>query len=146
MIRPLLPEDVDAVLKVWLRASVLAHDFMPPEHWQGRAAFVREECLPRCLTMVFVDDESGELAGFASLLGDCLAGLFVDPQQQGRGIGSRLFGLVRRICPALHLTVYAENTRARAFYERQGLRVQEHRTDEDTGHEELVMALPDYAE
>lgn len=142
MIRPLLPDDVDAVLDVWLRASISAHAFMPPEHWQQRVPFVRDVCLPQCLTFVFVDDESGEIAGFASLLGECLAGLFVAPAQQGRGIGSRLFGLARRICPALHLTVYAENTRARAFYARQGLRVRESRRDADTGHEELVMGLP----
>ena len=68
-----------------------------------------------------------------------LAALFVAPEAQGRGLGSRMFRIAGRMHPGLSLCVYRENVRAVEFYRRRGLTVLCERVEEKTGHVELVM-------
>jgi GNAT superfamily N-acetyltransferase len=58
-----------------------------------------------------------EVIGFAAATGDTLEGLFVLPSEAGAGVGT---ALLDAIGPVTRLWVLAENTTARAFYERRG--------------------------
>lgn len=50
--------------------------------------------------------------------------IFVAPAFQGRGVGSALMALAKRLAPAgLRLHTLQRNTQATAFYERHGFRV-----------------------
>jgi GNAT superfamily N-acetyltransferase len=57
-----------------------------------------------------------EVIGFAAATGETLEGLFVLPFEAGAGIGT---ALLDAIGPVTRLWVLAENTTARAFYERR---------------------------
>jgi len=64
--------------------------------------------------------------GFASLDGEWLDQLFVDPQAQGAGVGRALLQAVKDASPCgLWLHVFSRNSRARRFYEAAGFTLTE---------------------
>jgi putative acetyltransferase len=70
---------------------------------------------------VWVFEEDGRILGFASLHGDEVPALYVEPEAQSRGIGSALFArLQERRRVGFRFWVFQENVRARGFYERHG--------------------------
>ena len=144
MIRPFCEDDTEDVVRLWLEASIEAHVFIPASFWEKAASDMRTLYLPMSdEIVVHVEDESGEIDAFLAFVDSFLAALFVAPKAQGKGLGSRLFRIARRMHPDLSLSVYKENERAVTFYRRQGLCVLAERVEEKTGHEELVMGFPD---
>ncbi|RAK68558.1 GNAT family N-acetyltransferase [Phenylobacterium kunshanense] len=75
---------------------------------------------------VTVAEAEGRLIGFVAI---CLAErrldqLFVAPEAQGQGVGRNLFDVARSTMPdGFWLSTQTDNLRARAFYERQGMSV-----------------------
>lgn len=142
MIRPFCDDDTEAVVRVWLEASVEAHRFIPRSFWEAAAGDMRTLYLPLSDEIVLhVDDGSGNIDAFLAFTDSFLAALFVTPAAQGQGLGSRLFRIARRMHPDLSLCVYKENERAVAFYRRHGLVVLGERVEEKTGHVELLMGI-----
>ncbi|WFS18296.1 N-acetyltransferase [Pseudomonas sp. 905_Psudmo1] len=137
MIRPYHPTDSDALLDLWLRASLQAHDFVPETFWYEQLPAMRELYLPQAETLVL--EEQGRVLGFASLHGQRLAALFVSPDAQGRGLGSQLLDEAKRRRNRLELGVYRANTRAVAFYRAGGFVTLDETRDPHTGQPELTM-------
>ena len=138
MIRPFCEQDTEAVIRVWLDASLLAHSFLPVAYWEHAADDMRTLFLPLS-DEVDVDDSTGTVEAFLAFTGEFLAALFVSPASQGRGVGSRLLRIARRMHPGLSLCVYAENVRAVSFYQRRGLTVTGERIEQRAGRKELLM-------
>nr|WP_254552426.1 GNAT family N-acetyltransferase [Kitasatospora sp. MMS16-BH015] len=134
-VRPGGPADADRVAELHIAAlRVMAGG--PPE--AGGALDQWRELWPLRLTvdygapeltpvLLLAERPDGELTGFAYLTpeGDgrvLLDSLFVRPGRTGGGIGARLLRAARAEAgpAALHLDVLAANTRAVAFYEREG--------------------------
>ena len=90
----------------------------------------------------WVYDEEGAIKGFVSLVEDTLAAIFVSPDCQGAGIGTRLMAKSKEVREALNLTVYKENRKSIEFYKKCGFRVEREQIDEHTGHPELSMIFP----
>ena len=140
MIRAMKEEDGEAVVDIWLRASLQSHAFVEEGYWESRVEDMRNVYLP--LSEVVVDEEApGTLAGFMALIGDHLAALFVAPEHQGKGTGTRLLRLAQKMRPELHLCVYAENGHAVAFYLKHGFTIQGERHEEATGQKEWLMSF-----
>lgn len=139
MIRKYQPQDEDAVIHVWLEASVIAHHFIPRSYWEDNAECMRTTYLPQCETHVYQDDVTREITGFISLAGDYLGAIFIAPSCQGQGIGQALMAHAKQLHDQLELQVYAENGQAIAFYRKQGFTIEREQTDEHTGHREFVM-------
>lgn len=137
MIRPYHPTDSDAVLDLWLRASILAHDFVPESFWREQLPAMRELYLPQAETLVL--EEKGQVLGFASLHEQRLAALFVSPDAQGRGLGRRLLDDAKSRRDSLELGVYRANARAVAFYRAGGFVTVNETRDPHTGQPELTM-------
>ena len=73
---------------------------------------------------VWVWQEDGRILGFAALHGDQVPALYVEPDAQGRGIGSALFErLTERRPGGFRFWVFQQNERARRFYEHHGCRL-----------------------
>ena len=141
MIRPYRKEDLDEVAAVWLAASLQSFTFIQREHWLAKERDMREIYLPMCSDiLVFEDDEAGGIAAFLAFVDEYLAALYVAPERQGMGIGSRLLRLAKKMRPYFYLTVYAKNTRAVAFYRRHGLAEDGTRIESETGEQEILMS------
>lgn len=138
MVRTFEPQDMERVLDIWLRASIKAHDFIDASYWQSNVVAMRELYIPASQTIV-IEDKSA-VQGFCSLLDNQLAALFVDPDQQGRGLGRQLLEHVKSLRTELSLGVYKENLRSIAFYQSQGFTVVKEQIDPQTGHAEYLMS------
>ncbi|MEJ2898147.1 N-acetyltransferase [Acinetobacter sp. NS-4] len=132
-------QDMEAILDIWLNASLQAHDFIPATYWEKQLIPMRDLYLP--LAENYVIKENKTVFGFASLLRSeaVLAALFIAPHQQGCGYGKCLIDFLKQQCDELHLNVYAENTAAVNFYQQQGFKTISQAMDKNTGHTELNM-------
>ena len=139
MIREYNPADIEAVLDIWLTASIKAHEFVAPEFWESQVASMRDLYIPASTTYVYQVD--GEVRGFYSLYEGILAAIFVSTEHQGSGIGKRLIHHAKLECPNLSLNVYKENQATIQFYLSQGLSIVSEQVDEHTGHQEYTMHL-----
>ena len=135
MIRAFKEEDTETVIRIWLAASVRSHSFIDKAYWEEKAESMRTLYLPLSEIVVDEDRATGEVVAF-------LAALFVAPAHQKRGVGSRLLALAKKMRGTLDLSVYAENERAVAFYQKNGFRITGERIEEVTGRTELLMAFP----
>lgn len=129
MIRTYQPDDLDAVMQLWLSSTIAAHPFVTEQYWHESASLVRETYLPAARTWVYLSQEvpleptaSGNaIVGFISILEEQLVGaLFVDQFHYGKGVGKILMDGVQQHYKALTLEVYQKNHRAYHFYRKQG--------------------------
>ncbi|MFS1502625.1 N-acetyltransferase [Vibrio lentus] len=139
MIREYNLADIEAVLDIWLTASIKAHYFVAPEFWESQVANMRDLYIPASATNVYQVD--GEVRGFYSLYEGILAAIFVSTEHQGSGIGKLLIHHAKLECPNLSLNVYKENQATIEFYLSQGFSIVSEQVDEHTGHQEYTMHL-----
>ena len=139
MIRPIKPQEIEAVLDIWLAASIQAHDFIEAEFWRSQLDNMRDVYLPA--SEVFVYEQAGGVVGFYALYEDNLAAIFVAPICQGKGVGKALIADAKTRRKSLTLSVYKENQASHQFYVSQGFNVVSEQEDEHTGHLELTMML-----
>ena len=131
---------MDAVLDVWLKASIEAHAFVGREFWASNLDAMREVYIPGSETYVF--EEAGVVKGFFCLQDGTLAAMFVLPEFQGKGIGRQLMDKAKSLREELALTVYSDNLRSIEFYRKCGFRGIVERIDEQTGQKEILMRYP----
>ena len=136
MIRPFETDDLDRVMNIWLAANTSAHDFIEAGYWQSHFEEVRQ-LLPQ--SDVYIFEEDGEIQGFIGLTGDHIAGLFVAPGKQSRGIGKALLDHVKKDRSTLFLKVYQKNIRAIYFYVREGFRIIREDMDESSWEAEYRL-------
>ncbi len=139
MTRNFQQSDIDQVIKIWLEASIKAHDFVKSEFWKSKVDDMREIYIPSGETYVY--EEEGIIKGFFSLHNDTLAAIFVSPTYQGTGIGSKLIKKAKEIRDRLNLTVYKQNYKSFEFYKKCGFKIEKEQIDDHTGHLELVMTF-----
>ncbi|MFA3780651.1 N-acetyltransferase [Yersinia sp. 1652 StPb PI] len=125
MIRTYQPDDIDAVMQLWLTSTIAAHPFITEQYWHESAPLVRNTYLPAARTWVYLHSKTihdeNPIAGFISILEEQLVGaLFVAQPFHGQGIGKVLMEYVQRHYRALTLEVYQQNQRAYHFYRKQG--------------------------
>lgn len=142
MIRKLKPEDLDAVMAIWLKTNIKAHDFIAESYWQANFPMV-ESLLPEAEIYVYEEDKT--IRGFVGLMENYIAGIFVTQDCQSHGIGKALLDFIKKSCPELSLQVYKKNVRAVRFYQREGFTVRQEQVDENTGEVELVMSWTEIA-
>ena len=138
MIRTLRKTDVEKIGEIWLDTNLSAHDFIPAEYWQGNFTAVKE-MFPQAEVYVFQDEERGEIQGFIGLNEEHIEGIFVRTQAQGQGIGRNLLDFVKSRKERLSLNVYQKNSGAVRFYQREGFRIDDGGTDENTGAKDYLM-------
>ncbi|MDR7871239.1 MAG: N-acetyltransferase [Tissierellaceae bacterium] len=136
MIRKFRIEDLDNIMNIWLETNIRAHDFICKDYWQGNHEMVKE-MLPKA--EIFLYDDNNTIKGFIGLMDNYIAGIFVNTNNQSKGIGKKLLDYVKMNHTELSLQVYNRNVRAVQFYLREGFLVTKEQIDENTGEVELVM-------
>ncbi|WP_417615699.1 N-acetyltransferase [Oceanisphaera sp.] len=137
MIRQATACDADAILNVWLLASLQAHDFIPAAFWWQQQEAMRARYLPAA--QIWVCERQGEVQGFVALVEDYIAALFVRPDCQQSGIGRALLDTAKQQRNKLTLKVYCKNDIAVNFYCDQGFSIIAEGTDAATSQPELYM-------
>lgn len=138
MIRRMGEGDLEAVAAIWLDANREAHDFIPASYWLGHFEEVRT-ALAQAEVWVFEAEAQTEISGFIGLQEDYIAGIFVRREARSGGVGRQLLDHVKAGRRQLRLQVYRKNSRAAAFYRREGFHVLEEGVDPETGEAELLM-------
>ena len=138
MIRRMGEGDLEAVAAIWLDANRGAHDFIPASYWLGHFEEVRT-ALAQAEVWVFEAEARAEISGFIGLQEDYIAGIFVRREARPGGVGRQLLPHVKAARRQLRLQVYRKNSRAAAFYRREGFYVLEEGVDPETGEAELLM-------
>lgn len=137
MIRKSEAKDTQRIMQIWLESNIEAHHFIPEHYWLSKYHLVQELILQ---ADVFVYEQDGEIQGFAGMMDDYLAGIFVDKKCRSTGIGKSLLSCVKKNYPAFSLHVYRKNRRAADFYLREGLSVTSEGMDADTAEADYTMA------
>lgn len=120
-LRTATPADGPAIAEVLISARV-AMTYLPLIHTDAEAAPFIAGVLARSRVRVAVSE--GKVVGFAAVADGWFDHLYVLPEHQGAGIGTRLIAWAKETSPTgLDLWVFQRNTRARALYERHGWRV-----------------------
>jgi len=137
MIRKFESKDTDNILKIWLEASVISHNFIPENYWLEKLNDMRHIYLPQSNT--FVIEENSIIVGFISLVENYIAALFVHPINQGKGFGKKLLQHAKELYPELILNVYSKNKKSIAFYTNQDFKMKNEQIEAQTGELETVM-------
>lgn len=141
MIRNLEITELKSIMRIWLETNIKAHDFIDESYWRGNYDFV-QAMLPNAT--IFVYEEKKQIQGFIGLMGNYIAGIFVEGSNQSKGIGKAMLNYVKERNSELFLQVYKKNVRAVKFYQREGFVILKEQIDENTGEIELVMKWTKY--
>ncbi len=100
MIRKFETRDTEQVMQIWLTANLDAHDFVPKEYWTAQYPFVQEQLLQ---AEIYVYEQEQTIRGFVGMMGDYLAGVFVEQSCRSSGIGKSLLDCVKKTSRCLFL-------------------------------------------
>ncbi len=137
MIRVYKDTDLEEVLDVWSKSTVVAHPFMDEAFIQKERANVRDLYIPNTKTWVFPGQDG--LDGFISMMGNEIGAIFVRPEKHGQGIGKALMDFVNQFHKVLEVEVFKNNKIGRAFYDKYGFEFIKEYIHEETGRTVLRM-------
>lgn len=136
MIRGFKIDELDTIMKIWLKTNIEAHSFISERYWKENSDAVKA-MLPDA--NIFVYEENNIILGFVGLMDNYIAGIFVNRNHQSRGIGKALLNYIKENNSELTLHVYKKNHRGINFYLREYFIISKEQVDENTGEPELVM-------
>ncbi|MEM7368524.1 MAG: N-acetyltransferase [Bacteroidota bacterium] len=139
MIRTYKESEIPQLVDIWEKAARLAHPFLSEAFHAEVKKAMRERYLPNSDTWVYEETTSGQLLGFISMLKNEIGGLFVLPDHQGKGIGSRLLTHIHQFHDTLEVEVFDENRIGKPFYEKIGFRIIQEYIHEETHQKVLRM-------
>lgn len=128
--------DLKRVMRIWYDGNIEAHDFIDKEYWERNFSYVKRS-LPEA--EVYVYEIDGYVVGFAGIDEGYIAGLFVDREYRGLGIGTKLVDYIKEKYDFFTLHVFENNYGAVTFYENRGLIKKEESVHEDLGEVEYLM-------
>ena len=123
MIRKFKEDDLNTVMQIWFDTNIKAHHFISRQYWIDNYEMVKD-ILPKKEIYVYEDDNINQINGFIGLMDNYIAGIFVNKNNQSRGIGKQLLDYVKEIKETLNLSVYQKNIRAISFYQREQFVIQ----------------------
>lgn len=138
MIRKFKEDDLNTVMQIWFDTNIKAHHFISRQYWIDNYEMVKD-ILPKKEIYVYEDDNTNQINGFIGLMDNYIAGIFVNKNNQSRGIGKQLVDYVKEIKETLNLSVYQKNIRAISFYQREQFVIQSEHIDDDNNEKEFIM-------
>lgn len=138
MIRKFKEDDLNTVMQIWFDTNIKTHHFISRQYWIDNYEMVKD-ILPKKEIYVYEDDNTNQINGFIGLMDNYIAGIFVNKNNQSRGIGKQLLDYVKEIKETLNLSVYQKNIRAISFYQREQFVIQFEHIDNDNNEKEFIM-------
>jgi putative acetyltransferase len=120
LIRPALAHDMAEVARVFRTSFSQAMPWIPTLHTPQEDIGYFEGLFAR--SSIFVADQGRRVVGFIAFDRDMVSQLYLLPEAQRQGIGSRLLVIAQERSPSLRLWAFQKNTPALRFYEKQGFR------------------------
>ena len=140
MMREYNTDDTDALITIWDKAEPLAHPFLSDEVRDKVRRDTVNLYLPNAETWVLEKD--GTPVGFIAMIGTEIGGLFLEPSEQGKGLGRQMVDHVVAIKGPLTVEVFKDNKIGLPFYERYGFVVTGEGVFDASGDETFKMAMP----
>lgn len=136
MIRTLEKNDINDVMEIWKKENIKAHQFIKKEYWEHNYNYVKE-ILPNSEIYVYI--VGSDIVGFIGLEQNYIEGIFVDTNNQCKGIGTLLLKKVKENRNTLTLNVYKKNTNAIKFYKKNNFVITSESIDKNTNEIEYTM-------
>ena len=92
MIRKFEKNDINPVMQIWKNENIKAHKFISKEYWKNNYNYVKE-ILPNAEIYVYVLKEN--IVGFIGINENYIEGIFIDTNNQCKGIGTSLLNKVK---------------------------------------------------
>ena len=137
MIRKYKEDEIPKLLEIWESAALLAHPFLDTDFHEMVKKAMRDIYLPNSDTWVY--EESGIIIGFISMAKNEIGGLFVDPKNHSKGIGTSLVNHMNQFHDSLEVEVFEENKIGKPFYEKYGFKIIKEYVMEETNQKVLRM-------
>ena len=137
MIRKYKETEILRLLEIWEAAALIAHPFLVDEFHQMVKKAMKEMYLPNSDTWVYI--ESGTIIGFIAMQNNEIGGLFVDPNQQSKGVGTALVKHISQFHDTLEVDVFEKKKIGKPFYEKYGFKVKKEYVMEETKQKVLRM-------
>ncbi|MFZ0614042.1 MAG: GNAT family N-acetyltransferase, partial [Desulfobacterales bacterium] len=118
MMREYKTDDTGALITIWDKAEPLAHPFLSDEVRDQVRRDTVNIYLPNAETYVL--ENHGTPVGFIAMIGTEIGGLFLDPSEQGKGLGRQMVDHIVAIKGPLTVEVFKDNKIGLPFYERYG--------------------------
>lgn len=136
MIRKFEKNDINDVMEIWKNENIKAHQFIKKEYWENNYNYVKE-ILPNAEIYVYIIEEN--IVGFIGLENNYIEGIFIDTNNQCKGIGTALLNKIKENKNTLTLSVYKKNTKAIKFYKKNNFIITSENIDESTNEIEYTM-------
>lgn len=137
MVRNFKNADIDKIMEIWLNSNIEAHNFIDKSYWKKNFEMVKN-ALPQ--SEIYIYEENNNIMGFVGLVENYIAGIFVEKNFRGKGIGKKLLDYAKSIKNNLTLNVYEKNIDAVKFYKREGFTVEKFGIDKSTDEKEFMMS------
>lgn len=121
MIRKYENQDERRIIEIWLSSSSLAHPFLDTAFVEKIKKDMKEIYLPNAETWVY--EYNDNVIGFISMIGNEIGGLFVQPDQHSKGVGTKLVNFIGGFHKELEVEVFRDNKIGRAFYAKYGFKM-----------------------
>lgn len=119
IVRPAHPEEHGVLLGIWRRSVEATHHFLSWDDIDGYESTV-SGYLPAMQDLRVAYEQDHGLLGFIAQDDGEIHMLFVDPEAQGHGIGTRLLEAVGQRFDVLRVDVNEGNGSGRHFYKAKG--------------------------
>jgi ribosomal protein S18 acetylase RimI-like enzyme len=119
---PFAEEHTEGLVDMWRASFERAVRVADPHPIEEQRAYLLTKVVPSNEVLVAVADAA--VVGFVAASGESIAQLYVHPDWQRRGLGTRLLQWAKdRSGGRLWLYTFARNRLARSFYESHGFRI-----------------------
>lgn len=87
MIRKFEKNDIELIMQIWENENIKSHKFIPKEYWEKNYNFVKEVLSNAEIYVYFIKET---IVGFVGLNNNYIEGIFVNTNNQAKGIGTSL--------------------------------------------------------
>jgi putative acetyltransferase len=129
--------DLEGLLSSWENASRIAHPFLPEDFLAQERKNIPALYIPNADTWVL--EVGSDVVGFIALMGNEVGAIFLQPEQQGKGMGKAMMDQAQKLHGDLEVEVFEKNAIGRKFYAQYGFKLVEEKLHDPTGERLLRL-------